>query len=157
MEALRHDRPPEYTAHDPDSLVLPSVPTHDFRASASPPVSLPDIKSLGLPAGHRPPPLQHIPPPPQQWPAQSSSSSLRSLPPPTPNYATTTFGAPLPSPMETDSVMSDGRMRAPSIISIDDPETREAAETLSVLRNIGKLESKHMFALFSLRMTCEMK
>jgi hypothetical protein len=31
------------------------------------------------------------------------------------------------------------RIRAPSIVSLDDPETREAAETLSGLRNMGKL------------------
>jgi hypothetical protein len=50
--------------------------------------------------------------------------------------------------METESIMSDGgRFRAPSIMSLDDPETREAAETLSGLRNMGtfsKSLAKHL-------------
>jgi len=46
---------------------------------------------------------------------------------------------PPPSPMETDIIMSDSRKyRSLSIMSLDDPETREAAETLSGLRNMGK-------------------
>jgi hypothetical protein len=37
--------------------------------------------------------------------------------------------------MEIDD---SARIRAPSIVSLDDPETREAAETLSGLRNMGE-------------------
>jgi hypothetical protein len=48
--------------------------------------------------------------------------------------------------METETIMSDGgRRRAPSIMSLDDPETREAAETLSGLRNMGMCHSPSNF------------
>jgi transcriptional repressor OPI1 len=125
MEALRPDPPPEYTAHhDPDSFLLPSVPNHKLT---TPPVSLPDIRSLRLP-NTRPAPLQHVPPP-SQW-TQSSSQILR-LPPITPKY-NSTF-APLSSPMETDGVMPD-RMRQPSIVSMDD---MEAAEALTGMKTGG--------------------
>jgi hypothetical protein len=180
MEALRPDRPPEYTAHSPESLHLPNVPVHDLGAtlsttstpttishghshslslshtsSQSPPslsghIKLPAIKSLHLPtSSNRPAPLQHIPPP-SQWTGQNQplpSAGLRTLPPPTPNFGTPTFGPgtmtlPLASPMEAHHDI-EGRMRQQSIVSLDmdDPETREAAETLSGLRNMG--EYKH--------------
>jgi hypothetical protein len=130
MEALRHEHPPAYVDHDPDSLVLPSVPVHSVPPLSTP-VSLPDLKSLKLPTG-RPAPLNLQPQP--QWPYA------------TPNHRQPIQSAglpsslPPPSPMETESIMSEGgRFRAPSIMSLDDPETREAAETLSGLRNMGKI------------------
>jgi transcriptional repressor OPI1 len=140
MEALR-ERPPDYTARDPDSIILPSVPRTDPPAT-SPPLKLPDLKSLHLlnnTISTRPAPLQNLPAH-QQWASVTAPSSQQPggfrLPPPTPLYSST-FG-PLPSPMETDSVMSENRMRQHSIVSLDDPETREAAETLSGLRNNGR-------------------
>ena len=119
---------------DPETLVLPSVPQHDpaSRPAASG-LSLPAIKSLGLPDvytaksstnGHT-----------QYWkPLQANS--LPSVPTTAPQSSIETIG----SPMETESVTSfegyNGH-RNGSIISIDDPEARMAAEALSGLRNLG--------------------
>lgn len=126
MEAIRQDHPPAYD-HNPESLILPSVPNHSLPPHA--PITLPDLKSLKLPTGRpTPPSLQPHP----QW--QFSHPNYR------PPIQSAGFPStlPPPSPMETESVMSEpSRLRAHSIMSLDDPETREAAETLSGLRNMG--------------------
>jgi hypothetical protein len=43
----------------------------------------------------------------------------------------------LASPLATDSTMSMDGNKTPSVVSMDDPETRMAAEALSGLRNLG--------------------
>jgi hypothetical protein len=135
MEAIRQDNPPAYDHHPPESLVLPSVPNHTLPQSAAP-VSLPDLKSLKLPSSRpAPAPLSLLPQPQWQYGSPSYRQPLHSA-----GFPSSTL--PPPSPMETDTVMSDGgRRRAPSIMSLDDPETREAAETLSGLRNMGMCDS----------------
>lgn len=140
----QQERPPAYLVnHDTHSLVLPMVPTHDISSRQShgqnSHIVLPDLKSLGLPTGRpsainpaqpysSPPQWNSIPP--QSTYLHSAATSPRS------------FGSvmlPPPSPMEVDTIMSDGRpYRSMSIISFEDAETREAAETLSGLRNTGK-------------------
>jgi hypothetical protein len=131
MEGLLPERPPAYDHdHEPpnQSFTLPSFNTHTFLPPPSP-VSLPDLKSLKLPTG-RPIPLPLHPPTQWQYPHQPY--------PQPPHSAGFTPSLPPPSPMETDTVMSEGaRPRAMSMMSIDDADAREAAETLSVLRNIG--------------------
>jgi transcriptional repressor OPI1 len=132
MEALRQEHPPAYVDHDPDSLVLPSVPNH-APPPPSIPVSLPDLKSLKLPTG-RPAPLNLQPLSQWQYAPPNYRQPIHSAGLPS--------SIPPPSPMETESIMSDGgRFRAPSIMSLDDPETREAAETLSGLRNMGTFQN----------------
>ena len=123
MEALHP--PPPYSRSDDDHLTLPSLPAHPTPNAA---VNLPDLRSLKLPVSSQ----STLLPPPQQPPAQQWQSYQR------PTYAPPYGGAvslPPPGPMEIDE---PARIRAPSIVSLDDPETREAAETLSGLRNMGE-------------------
>jgi hypothetical protein len=133
------EKPPAYEPHnEPQAFTLPSFNSQSFLPPPSP-VHLPDLKSLKLPTSRATPaplPLH----PPSQWHYPHSSYSQP------PHSAGFTPSLPPPSPMETDTVMSEGaRPRALSIMSIDDPDAREAAETLSVLRNIGMLmiQSEH--------------
>jgi hypothetical protein len=129
-----HEKPPAYSHTDPDTIVLPSAPQHDPQA----PIQLPDIKSLNLPEANRflANGAQHTP----QWqlpPAHSVFSPSRSdFPRPSIEVA---------SPIDTASVMSyDGNaVRAGSVMSIDDPETRMAAEALSALGNLGIVTCNH--------------
>ena len=115
-------RPPAYTQHDPKTLNLPSVPTH----------TLPSLRSLDLPDAH------------------SSRASVELSP-----KAGNAHWAPLPlqsasfprvpegdvgSPMDVDrcSVLSgEDRRRETSVVSVDDPDVRLAAEALSGLGNPG--------------------
>jgi len=128
QQQQQHERPPAYSHTDPDTIVLPSAPQHDPQA----PIQLPDIKSLNLPEANRflANGAQHT----SQWqlpPAHSVFSPSRSdFPRPSVEIA---------SPMDTASVVSyDGNaVRAGSVMSMDDPETRMAAEALSALGNLG--------------------
>ncbi|KAF2402852.1 Opi1-domain-containing protein [Trichodelitschia bisporula] len=131
---LQQDRPPAYS-HD-DSLTLPSVPHHDTPTSPPPPLnfSLPDLKSLGLPDSTR---TTFAPPRPPHWNAPStlSTSSFPSVPNTTPGEIT--------SPKDSESVASydERRGRAPSVMSLDDADTRMAAEALRGLRNLEVIRS----------------
>lgn len=137
---LQRERPPAYNHHASNSLNglsglnLPDVPSHDpasiRRAST---ITLPDIKSLGLPESTRAlPPLMgtHT----QSW-AQHNFPSV-------PNHVPRQSVEQASSPMDLDrdTVMSyDGSQgRAQSVMSIEDAETRMAAEALSGLKNLGK-------------------
>lgn len=135
-----HERPPAYSHTDPDTIVLPPAPQHDPQA----PIQLPDIKSLNLPEANRflANGAQHT----SQWqlpPAHSVFSPSRSdFPRPSVEVA---------SPVDTASVVSyDGNaVRAGSVMSMDDPETRMAAEALSALGNLGM--SAHLLPQFCLQ------
>jgi len=151
MEGLLPDKPPAYeptttthTNNEPQSYTLPSFNSQPFLPPPSP-VHLPDLKSLKLPTSRQTPaplPLHH---PPSQWHFSHSSYAQP------PHSAGFPPSLPPPSPMETDTIMSDGaRPRAQSIMSIDDADAREAAETLSVLRNIGM--NIQYFSLWNLLM-----
>ncbi|KAF2663647.1 Opi1-domain-containing protein [Microthyrium microscopicum] len=132
MASIQQEQPPSYMETDVQSLVLPSVPTQELpsRTTQNPPISLPDLKSLGLPITNTTSTQLKTA---QSWTITPPQSAF--------SYSTTPFAPaslpPPPSPMEVDGIMSDNRkFRAPSIMSLDDPETREAAETLSGLRNM---------------------
>ncbi|KAF1962540.1 clock-controlled protein-like protein 8 [Byssothecium circinans] len=113
--------PPAYTQHDPQSLNLPSVPTH----------TLPSLRSLDLPD------VSH-----HHYHVQRGSVEL------SPRATTTQWASVAPltfprvpegevgSPMDTCSVISgcDDRLREMSV-SVDDPDVRLAAEALSGLGN----------------------
>lgn len=114
-------QPPAYAQHDPQSLDLPSVPTH----------TLPSLRSLDLPDVH------------------ASRASIELSPKATwgafqPPLNSATFPkvpeVDVGSPMEVDrcSVVSgDDRRREMSVLSVDDPDVRLAAEALSGLGNPG--------------------
>jgi hypothetical protein len=136
----QQERPPAYVVDsDPRSLVLPSVPTHDpSHQQQNGHIVLPDLKSLGLPTGRPSAIISNQPyQTHSQWGSVQPSTYPHSAAVSPRSYGSAML--PPPSPMESEMTISDGRKyRSLSIMSLDDPETREAAETLSGLRNMGK-------------------
>lgn len=136
--------PPAYVQHEPESLHLPSVPTHaPHRVDDN--GRLPGIKSLDLPetnARHTPRTSVELSPRAQcdaaQWgmlPSMHSAAFPR-VPDGMPRSGTEDIG----SPMDTASVRStqDDASRRETSVSMDDPDVRLAAEALSGLGNPGK-------------------
>ncbi|KAJ4293659.1 transcriptional regulator opi1 [Kalmusia sp. IMI 367209] len=123
MEQERLAQPPAYTQHDPASLNLPSVPTHN----------LPSLRSLDLPdaqpsrASAELSPKTHS----AQWhPALAPLSSATF-----PRVPEGDVGSPMD--MDRASVVSgEERRREMSVVSIEDPDVRLAAEALSGLGNL---------------------
>ncbi|KAF1969755.1 Opi1-domain-containing protein [Bimuria novae-zelandiae CBS 107.79] len=115
-------QPPAYTQHDPSSLNLPSVPTH----------TLPNLRSLDLPDTQPSRASVELSP-------KSNSTQWGALPP----LSSATFPrAPegdVSSPMALDfdraSVISGEDRRDMSVVSMEDPDVRLAAEALSGLGN----------------------
>ncbi|KAF2702835.1 Opi1-domain-containing protein [Pleomassaria siparia CBS 279.74] len=142
--------PPAYTQHGPDSLQLPSVPTH--VPSAAPPSAadrLPGIRSLDLPDAS----ARHLhlssPADLQLSPKSHEPMQWTSLPPlVNPQFprvadhiaARSSADMDIGSPMDTASIVSaaddHARRREMSVLSVDDPDVRLAAEALSGLGNL---------------------
>lgn len=130
------ERPPSYSqSHDPQSIYLPSVPkieipqTHNERAL--PPTSPPAVEKPQRPE-------------PTHWPSSNplsayyQSSALESSP-----TSRSTAGVSSSSTMDVDGANSDSRSRrAGSVLSMDDPDVRLAAEALGDLR-AGKYMNSH--------------
>ncbi|KAF2269442.1 clock-controlled protein-like protein 8 [Lojkania enalia] len=146
---MQQERPPAYTQHEPESLHLPSVPTHAPTTHDKSSDRLPGIRSLDLPDAtaarpHASHPSIELSPRSQ---SQAEHAQWGSLPP----LSSATFprvpeGMPrssteieIGSPMDTASVVSavddSGRPREMSVLSVDDPDVRLAAEALSGLGN----------------------
>ncbi|KNG46125.1 clock-controlled protein 8 [Stemphylium lycopersici] len=137
---LQRAPPPAYTQHEPESLHLPSVPTHIPTHNPQDNGRLPGIKSLDLPdTKPRHTPHNSIEYSPRSRLETSQWGMLPAL-----NNAT--FPRPpegLPredvgSPMDTASVRSmqdDSASRRETSVSMDDPDVRLAAEALSGLGN----------------------
>lgn len=127
---LHRPPPPAYTQHEPESLHLPSVPTHAPSGNAHV-QSLPGIRSLDLTPRHTPRNSIELSPRSQydgQWgQLPSLSRALRD--------------GDMGSPMDTASVLSaqDEGHRRETSVSIEDPDVRLAAEALSGLGNPGAL------------------
>ncbi|QDS69101.1 hypothetical protein FKW77_010212 [Venturia effusa] len=133
---LQRERPPSYASDE--RLNLPSVPTHGLP---SPPTNssalhLPALQSLGLPNSQ--PTFSH----PQSQPSaescgekwQHGTLSVSAFPSVPSGALRASVELPLASP--TTEVGSDEHgNRAQSVMSMDDPDTRAAAEALSGLRN----------------------
>lgn len=159
--AVQQERPPAYS-HDLNSLELPSVPRDELLVNhAAAAISLPNFRSLGLPeATHGRNPtaaerarndsLAQSAADLQQWQA---ANSLQFSFPRVPSTAPRS-SADVASPKE--SIMSDEEhtQRPPSVVSMDDPDVRMAAEALSGLGNPGLTPppSRALFAL-TLRQT----
>lgn len=137
MEVQR-ERPPAY-GQEPDTLNLPSVPTHDL----SPPTThaalhLPELRSLGLPD-------LHLNQSQSQTSAEKRSAKWQKGLLPVTAFPSVPSGAlrqsvemPLYSPKSDIGMSLDEHVnRAQSVMSMDDAETRAAAEALSGLRNPG--------------------
>lgn len=124
-------QPPAYTQHDPNTLNLPSVPTH----------SLPPLRSLDLGDAHHPshPDRATI----ELSPKSRSDAQWGHLPPLTSATFPRAPDGDIGSPMDTSSVVSAGddaagHRRETSVLSVDDPDVRLAAEALSGLGNPGR-------------------
>lgn len=137
------ERPPQYFFdHDPNTLQLPSIPN---LPSIHPERTLPPISSLTQesdhhfrsvePPDHAHPPLNHlrIEEPPPFWP---SANPLTAYYQPTGSHVSplskTNMSADSPTAMDLDTD-SRGR-RGCSVLSMDDPDVRMAAEALGDLR-----------------------
>ncbi|KAH8731974.1 clock-controlled protein 8 [Phaeosphaeriaceae sp. PMI808] len=135
--------PPAYAQHEPESFQLPSVPTH-IPLAHQPNDRLPGIRSLDLPdatpsARHTPRNSIEMSPKSQfdtpQWAQLPSlhSATFPRVPEGLPRGA-----EDIGSPMDTASVWSaqdEKARRELSVISMDDPDVRLAAEALSGLGN----------------------
>lgn len=139
--------PPAYTQHEPESLHLPAVPTHLPSHTTD---RLPGIRSLDLPGtaasarAHDAHAALELSPKSRFEPAPWGS-----LPPlHSAAFARVPVAAPrssadvdMGSPMDTASVASAQdeavRRRETSVVSVDDPDVRLAAEALSGLGNPG--------------------
>lgn len=151
MQQEQRAPPPAYTQHEPESLHLPSVPTHALPVAAQNNDRLPGIRSLDLPDAS-PARIAAINSNTRhdiEISPKSTGDAMQwtSLPP----LSSATFprvpeGLPrgslemdIGSPMDTASVASvqddAARRREMSVLSVDDPDVRLAAEALSGLGN----------------------
>jgi transcriptional repressor OPI1 len=130
------ERPPSYSqSHDPQSIYLPSVPSKDVpqghHERSLPPSSLLAVEPVQRPSEA----LDHSYQP-SHWP---SSNPLSAYYQPSTLQASPTSrsagGVESPSTMDVDGANSDSRSRrAGSVLSMDDPDVRIAAEALGDLR-----------------------
>lgn len=144
---LQRAPPPAYTQHEPESLHLPSVPTH-IPSRHPDHGRLPGIKSLHLPETKP----RHSPHNSVEYSPRSQLDASQWSLLPAPNSATFPRAPEsLPrddigSPMDTASVRSiqdDSMSRRETSVSMDDPDVRLAAEALSGLGNPGTLFCIH--------------
>lgn len=140
MEVSQESRPPSVLPHSPEAVEWPSVPRHDPEQRPGE-ITLPDLKTVLSPEFER---MSS----PQCSARPQSPQSVRSLPRIDPGY-TTINGAQrdvdmsMASPVETGSAMSteDRIARSTSVVSMEDPDVRIAAEALSGLGNPGEDKS----------------
>jgi hypothetical protein len=139
---MLREQPPSYAqSHDPQSLSFPSVPTAD------------------------PPPMHHertlppLPPAPSElrlraeehqfvWPSSNPLTAYYQPGPSqlSPKNKTSSHGIDSPSTMDTGTPESRGR-RGGSVLSIDDPDVRIAAEALGDLR-AGVFYERHVCFIY---------
>lgn len=141
QEEQQRPPPPAYIQHEPESLHLPSVPTHAPNRLSNGSGRLPGIKALDLPDAT----ARHIPRNSMETSPRSATdgSQWGSLPalhsatfPKVPDGLLADIG----SPMDTASVLSaqdEAARRRETSVSMDDPDVRLAAEALSGLGNPG--------------------
>jgi hypothetical protein len=124
---MLREQPPSYQSHDPHALNLPSVPTADL-----PPIhherTLPPLPPAPQEPRYQPPEHQFT------WP---SSNPLTAYYQPGPSQlspkSNPSHGIGSPMAMDINTPDSRGR-RGGSVLSIDDPDVRQAAEALGDLR-----------------------
>lgn len=121
--------PPTYArCHDSQSFHLPSIPQHDPSSNVHHDRQLPPISSI-LPEQRRPidEPL------PSPWNMSSNPLAPHYHPAHTSPKTRSALGRDSPSAMDIDVATPDSR-RAESVLSLDDPDVRLAAEALGDLR-----------------------
>ena len=125
---MLREQPPSYTqSHDPQSLNFPSVPTAD------PPQIHHERKLPPLPAAPTEPNLRAEQPVEHQftWPSQNPLTAYYQPGPSALSPKTKSIDSP--TAMDVDTPDSRSR-RGGSVLSIDDPDVRIAAEALGDLR-----------------------
>ncbi len=122
------ERPPSYSqSREPHDIYLPSIPKTEVSPSQNE-RTLPPISPLVVEQAQRPEPTR--------WPSSNPLSayyqpSALDLSP----TSRSTAGVSSPSTMDADGANSDSRSRrAGSVLSMDDPDVRLAAEALGDLR-----------------------
>ncbi|KAF1994831.1 Opi1-domain-containing protein [Amniculicola lignicola CBS 123094] len=144
MQQEREQAPPAYTQHhEPESLQLPSAPTHSLPSHPAQQHNgrLPPIHSLDLPDSRRERGVSlELSPKTTQAPWGALPSLHSATFPRAPEGLPRAGEADVGSPMDTASVgslgMDDRRRRETSVLSMDDPDVRLAAEALSGLGNL---------------------
>lgn len=135
---LSQERLPSEVVRSPDTTTIwPAVPQHTPEKTPSQgDITLPDLKTVLSPEFERRPSSQ------DSALALGSPKSIRSLPRIDPGYANITDtrragDTAMVSPLGTTSAMSgeDRAVRSTSVVSMDDPDVRIAAEALSGLGN----------------------
>ena len=139
----------QHTSHDPTELAFPQVPQHDLiNHKQACDITLPDLRTVLSPQFEASAQASAE----AAFASRCSPMSARSLPPIDigNGYANGTrrsMDLAMVSPSEAGSLRSDeerGR-RTKSIVSMEDPDVRLAAEALSGLGNPGKmLRLKHV-------------
>ncbi|KAH6638933.1 clock-controlled protein 8 [Boeremia exigua] len=132
MQEEQRPPPPAYMQHEPESLQLPSVPTHAPERHNG---RLPGIRALDLPDA----PARHTPRNSVEMSPRALADAHWTLP----ALHSATFPrvpeglVDIGSPMDTASVLSaqDEAARRETSVSMDDPDVRLAAEALSGLGN----------------------
>lgn len=135
---LSQERPASDVVRSPNTTTIwPAVPQHTpEKTPAQADITLPGLKTVLSPEFERRPSTQ------DGSLAHGSPNSTRSLPRIDPGYANITDtrragDTTMASPLGTASAMSgeDRAVRSTSVVSMDDPDVRIAAEALSGLGN----------------------
>lgn len=148
MEELQQrSREPSYqhTSHDPAELAFPQVPRHELvNHRPSNDITLPDLRTVLSPEFEANAQASTE----NAFASHASPSSTRSLPPIDvgqnagyPKGSSRSVDVAMASPSEAGSLRSDeerGR-RTKSVVSMEDPDVRLAAEALSGLGNPGEM------------------
>lgn len=122
--------PPAYTQHEPESLHLPSVPTHTPTHTLPSSGRLPGIKSLHL-SDNTHGSIEYSPRPPWGVLPAPHGITFPSVPESLPREE---IGSPMDT-TSTRSVQDDCYGKRETSVSMDDPDVRLAAEALSGLGN----------------------
>jgi hypothetical protein len=135
----------EHTSHDPTELAFPQVPRHELNGyKYAGDITLPDLRTVLSPEFEAN--AQEA-----AFTSRCSPMSTRSLPPIDignnagyMNGTRRSTDMTMASPSEAGSIRSeeDRGRRARSIVSMEDPDVRLAAEALSGLGNPGKIQRR---------------
>jgi hypothetical protein len=132
-----------HASHDPSELAFPQVPRHELNNHKHADITLPDLRTVLSPQFEASAQASAE----AAFASRCSPMSARSLPPIDIghnagylNGARRSMDMAMASPSEAGSIRSEeGRgRRAKSIVSMEDPDVRLAAEALSGLGNPGK-------------------
>lgn len=145
LQQRSHDAGQRHISHDPAELAFPQVPRHELNNHKhASDITLPDLRTVLSPQFEASAQASAE----AAFALRCSPMSARSLPPidighnaGITNGARRSIDVAMASPSEAGSLRSedDRGRRAKSIVSMEDPDVRLAAEALSGLGNPGKM------------------